>query len=766
MKKKLGGMNKKSPNMKRLFESFRRYTEEVEIEEATRASKEGVKLPSTLEQLKKYVVADSERPTHFIQFSSINKLGMNPSSRFKTPMGIYSYPLIETMFNQLKKGDIPFASGRDYIIVFKPKSGSNILVAGVDSINHDQFNSMAEKLFTKEAARLAGNFEFYEEANAYRNGYVLSQTVDSLLKQSMQEPGPGHYGPDYATRRKNALRDVPGPKESKVFEYMADGFLDWMKARFYGLPRYSSIMKRLRTDEKTSGDWNRRSPVWGIVIHIFQDWASYPYEQVGKYSEVMRDYKAITGKKRLRRMREQDYQEDREKTQRWRITRYNRYKREFENLEKIFTKKHYDIVVEWLGQYLEEPDNAFEQVAKDALMDTSLGLKLKDIADLNRDHLHASWKKTIPGDFNEPLPSPERMTSAWSSMETYARNKTYLGKLWYGSMVLAKNRHEDGDSKRGPNRGMKVWRTILQRLWGIDGIVDMGSVGPASPFSAAIIHSSEPIQAVFFSKSALEHVTTLKNTETPKAIHRRKVVKQKKIADMLIPVFKKEYNELYGGIIKSWDMPQDLAQKRAKDEAYILSPENILNSLLRLQGRLQNVVTENKEYIWWKTLSELSLEKPENISDQQGMVDATMLAFRRQISLDIFETWERLTRPTINYKIGWLYRYHDMALPYKDTEDFYTTMTRASYSLRRIYDFHFSRIDQELKSKPFGIKAKNGMIDKQALIRARDKIVQVHDSIDKIYKKEREKSLGPNYQSWEWQEGAREVRDYLKGLPK
>jgi hypothetical protein len=762
MKKRLDGMNRKSSNMKKLFESFRRYTEEVEIEEATRASKEGVKLPSTLEQLKKYVVADSERPTHFIQFSSINKLGMNPSSRFKTPMGIYSYPLIETMFNQLKKGDIPFASGRDYIIVFKQKPGSNILVAGVDSISDDQFNSMAEKLFTKEAARLAGNFEFYEEANAYRNGYVLSQTVDSLLKQSMQEPGPGHYGPDYATRRKNALRNVPGPKESKVFEYMADGFLDWMRARFSS--RYDSTMKLLRTDKKTSGDWNRRSPVWGIVIHIFQDWASYPYEQVGKYSEVMRDYKAITGKKRLRRMREKDYQEDREKTQRWRITRYNRYKREFENLEKIFTKKHYDIVVEWLGQYLEEPDNAFEQMAKDALMEPSWPwLKLKDIADLNRDHLHASFKKTIPGDSNEPLPNPERMTSAWSSMETYAQNKTNLGKLWYGSMVLAKNRPEDGEHKRGPNRGMKVWRTILQKLWGIDGIVDMGSVGPAAPFSGEIIHRSEPTQAVFFSKSALEHVTTLKNTETPKAILRRKVVKQKKIADMLIPVFKKEYNELYGGIIKSWDMPQDLAQKRAKDEAYILSPENILNSLLRLQGRIQNAVIENKEYIWWKTLSELSLEKPENINDQQGMVDTTMLAFRRRISLDIFETWKRHTRPTINYKIGWLYRGEDRDLPYKDTEHYDITISRAPYSLMRIYDFHFLRIEQELKSKP---KAKNGMIDKQALIRARDKIVQIHDSIDKIYKKEREKSLGPNYQSWEWQKGADLLLGYLKGLSK
>jgi hypothetical protein len=467
-------------------------------------------------------------------------------------------------------------------------------------------------------------------------------------------------------------------------------------------------------------------------------------------------------------MREEDYQEDREKTQRWRITRYNRYKREFENLEKIFTKKHYDIVVEWLGQYLEEPDNAFKQVAKDALMYTSLGLKLKDIADLNRDHLLASWKKTIPGDSNEPLPNPERMTSAWSSMETYAQNKTNLGKLWYGSMALAKNRPEDGEEKRGPNRGIKVWRTILQKLWGIDGIVDMGLVGPPyTAFPDAIIHSSEPTQAVFFSKSALQHVTTIRNTETPTKIRRRKAAKKANIAKMLTPLFKEEYNELYGGIVKSWHMPQDLVTDITKKE--FLTLDTILQILFSAAAAsaflnpADRKSPENKGDIWWKTLSELSLEKPGSIHSQtqQGMVDTSMLFIRSEISMSIYREWISNTIPVMHYKVGWLHRGDpDKDAPHRPTEDYYTTQTRMPWDLRADLRDHIALVYEELKSKP---KAENGMIDKKVLIRARDRMVQLHGSIDKIYKKERERSLWPTEG---WQAAAGEVRDYLEGLPK
>ena len=74
------------------------------------------------EQLKKY----KNDLNVYISFTMLPKLGLNPESKYCTPLGIYSYPLNMgwDFYNINRKGigGFPFASDCPYIYVFKPNS--------------------------------------------------------------------------------------------------------------------------------------------------------------------------------------------------------------------------------------------------------------------------------------------------------------------------------------------------------------------------------------------------------------------------------------------------------------------------------------------------------------------------------------------------------------------------------------------------------------------------------------------------------------------
>tara|TARA_Y100000310_G_C20669321_1_gene809364 strand:+ start:896 stop:2491 length:1596 start_codon:yes stop_codon:yes gene_type:complete len=163
--------------MKLLFESWRRYLDEI-----TRADKEGVKLPSGQEELSKYV---ADPPTHYIQFSDINKLGINPSSQFKTPVGIYSYPLTTDLFIQFVKGRLPFAQERLFVIAFKPTDTSKIIFNNNEGGATDHNRSgVSVKEFWQYVRRLLDSDSVFanevrkdsseeSEENVRRNPYLI-----------------------------------------------------------------------------------------------------------------------------------------------------------------------------------------------------------------------------------------------------------------------------------------------------------------------------------------------------------------------------------------------------------------------------------------------------------------------------------------------------------------------------------------------------------------------------------------------------------------
>jgi hypothetical protein len=83
---------------------------------------------STYEQLLKY----KDNPNIFISFTEINKIGINPSSPYDTPLGIYCYPLQKIWQHykiDIKKSldSLPFQSHTKYIQVLEWNGNGNFI---------------------------------------------------------------------------------------------------------------------------------------------------------------------------------------------------------------------------------------------------------------------------------------------------------------------------------------------------------------------------------------------------------------------------------------------------------------------------------------------------------------------------------------------------------------------------------------------------------------------------------------------------------------
>ncbi len=641
--------------MKRLLENFQKYINEEELEEATRASKEGVVLPSVLEKLEKYVVSDNEEPTHFFQFSDINKLGVNPRSKYNTPMGIYAYPLIRTLLDQYKSGSIPFASQRKYVIIFKANPRSNVLFAreGEDPIGDTQTENMIEFLYSREAAMLTGNPELYKEASAYIHGDIFWYYNDPL----------GRYS--------------PGPEKDEIHEtldLMVDEFLNWSTNILPSnvsdtlwadlMDEYEDVIGSASLGSTRSEDI--RSILWNIVEYIIKDWGSFPFGQIPEYEEIIKEFKALVLRKKVRRLKQRNNFFSSSDS----VKRMEDYKRQVSRLEDtIFTVNHYAILKAWLKTYYRKMEKGeattLGRYSVEAQMTAAKNpkpgvyiemLNLEEFANLNKQIRKSSWEKSMPGLNNPPSVSAIQMTDSWKVMTTKSNNKTNLGMLWYGSMLLAGNISRSMDQKHG--HGMKVWRTILQKLWGIDGVVDMGSVGPDASGAVPIIHNAEPTQAVFFSKSAIQHVTTLKNTETPKALVRRKKGKQKLLTRLIASSIEQEWNQLYADHITDMTPMDDSINSTfaafSVDELanrifYNVETEN------RIAGHLEDAVYDRS---LWKKVSNISLDELHNAKIDPTTVqpiEQNALLIRADISYAIFTWWLRIVRSIIQEKMKKVY---------------------------------------------------------------------------------------------------------------
>lgn len=105
----------------------------------------------------------------FVSFTRIEKLGINPMSRFNTPLGIYCYPseyvLSKTSTNNgdvLSMSSLPFAGNQPYGNIFSV-SGNIIRIDNMDNFQYWEYLSELKKVLETKYSDIDGIIENYEQ---------------------------------------------------------------------------------------------------------------------------------------------------------------------------------------------------------------------------------------------------------------------------------------------------------------------------------------------------------------------------------------------------------------------------------------------------------------------------------------------------------------------------------------------------------------------------------------------------------------------------
>jgi hypothetical protein len=71
----------------------------------------------SLKTLEKFITP-IDNPKFFFTMTEINKVGINPTSKYNTPLGIYCYQLTKEYYNALITNTLPYVGRQPYIVVF------------------------------------------------------------------------------------------------------------------------------------------------------------------------------------------------------------------------------------------------------------------------------------------------------------------------------------------------------------------------------------------------------------------------------------------------------------------------------------------------------------------------------------------------------------------------------------------------------------------------------------------------------------------------
>jgi len=153
-------------------------------------------------------------PNYLIHFSDLNKLGINPKTKYNTPAGIYGWIFTKDIIEDAKKNRI-FASARKYGHLMKVRDGAKVLWLGDDARNDDlpsltqladilasaypALNEPYEDLGMSVIEYLRDNWRIYSKTSSREDGgktnsedvYNFIMATSSVLVQYMSTGGLG-----------------------------------------------------------------------------------------------------------------------------------------------------------------------------------------------------------------------------------------------------------------------------------------------------------------------------------------------------------------------------------------------------------------------------------------------------------------------------------------------------------------------------------------------------------------------------------------------
>lgn len=87
-------------------------------------------------------------PNYFVTFTEIPKVGINPRSKYQTPLGIYTYPIVPQIVRAHTDKSLPFAGAENYISVVKAAVPESAILWLDDTGSYSGYDRDHQKLLS------------------------------------------------------------------------------------------------------------------------------------------------------------------------------------------------------------------------------------------------------------------------------------------------------------------------------------------------------------------------------------------------------------------------------------------------------------------------------------------------------------------------------------------------------------------------------------------------------------------------------------------
>ena len=206
------------------------------------------------DQIRRYAIKHHHDRV-FVSFTAIDKLGINPSSEHKTPIGIYAYP-VDYVLEKTGAGgsmdNLPFAGRADYANLFQAR-GNLIDISRLDPGDVPAMLSQMTALWAKMSAKK------FSEARV-----DIQKFVEDAKKQALVQTVGGRFW--YVTRAlAYALADLRGGRAivwwTKIFRDLnVDGVIDNGASIIHQNEPYQAVFFSIRSIANVERVVNRYSP--------------------------------------------------------------------------------------------------------------------------------------------------------------------------------------------------------------------------------------------------------------------------------------------------------------------------------------------------------------------------------------------------------------------------------------------------------------------------------------------------------------------------
>lgn len=158
-------------------------------------------------------------PTYFVTFTELPKVGINPRSKYQTPLGIYTYPIVPEIVMGHSQKTLPFAGEENYISVVQSAVHDDAILWFDDNGSYSNYDRDYAKLldFIENGYGYGGQDTKGFLADAAHNAYdprdqqsvIWNQTRWVAAMEAINDASHGDKGLSEVTEMLENVNDIP-----------------------------------------------------------------------------------------------------------------------------------------------------------------------------------------------------------------------------------------------------------------------------------------------------------------------------------------------------------------------------------------------------------------------------------------------------------------------------------------------------------------------------------------------------------------------------